>query len=100
MKRVIYNTDKVGNNNKYILKEEYNEFGLYQHKTPSGYFVSQEYAITNGNITVIIYSFNNICKEEVLDMIDRYTETGKFGINAMPDIDNTYIMHQNGKCRI
>lgn len=48
MKRVIYYDDGL-NNNKYILIKEYKGYGIYQRKTPTGYFVSQEYAITNEN---------------------------------------------------
>ena len=99
MKRVIYIQDQL-NNRKYILKDEYKGFGIYEHMTPSGFYVHQEYAITNENITVQIQSYNNQCKEELLDMIDNYNENGKFGIKAMEHDNNLYVMHPSGKVQI
>jgi len=97
MDRILYHNDRIGNKNKYILRNEYRGFGIYQEKTPTGYFVSQEWALSNGDIVVIIPSYNNMCKEELFEIIDNYEESGKFGIRALFD-DNHHIMHNSGIC--
>ena len=93
MKRIIYIDGKL-DKEKYVLKEEYNNFGLYQGITPTGWKVHQEWAVTDGNVTLVVYSFNNICYEEMLDMIDNYVETGKFGIKGFKR--NVLVAHPSG----
>lgn len=78
MQRVVYVPDSL-NNNKYVLREEYNGFGVYQRKTPTGYFVSQDWLVYNGKVGAISESYNRMCKEEMLDLIDTYNEKGSFG---------------------
>lgn len=82
---------------KFILMEEYEGFGIYQEKCPAGYFVHQSWLITNEDVTVIFYSFMNYCKEELMDAIDNYNDIKKFGIKAMPHPNKTYVAHKCGK---
>ena len=81
MKRIIYIPDKL-NNVKYVLREEYGGFGIYQHMTPSGFYVHQGWLVYNGKIGYISESYNNRCKEELMDCIDNYNEAGKFGLHG------------------
>lgn len=93
MKRVLYEAK-----GKFVKIDEYEGFWIYQRMTPNGFFVSQEWAITNGDVTVIVESYNNKCVEELFDMIDSYKENARFGITAFHR-DGRYIMHPSGsKC--
>lgn len=94
MKRVIYLKDK-NNENKYVLIKEYGGFGIYQHKCPSGLFVNQEYAIVHDGLIVEILSFNQMCLEELLEYIDNFNETKRFGFGVMPKY-GYYTMHPSG----
>ena len=97
MKRIIYINNTYGTTNKYILKEEYAGFGIYQHKTPNGYFVHQDWLISNNkDAELVIEPYNNICKEELLDMVDNYNENSKFYVNAVTHCGALH-MHPNGK---
>ena len=97
-KRVIYVPDQL-NNNKYILCDEYDGFGIYQRMTPNGYYSHQDWLVYNGKIGYISESYNSRCKEELMDTIDNFNDTGKFGLNgfmAKPE-DNIYGEHPNVK---
>lgn len=96
--RVIYYDDGL-NNNKYIKRDEYKGWGIYEMKCPSGYYVHQEWLISDGKIKVVIQSYNNYCKEELLNIIDWYIEDGKMGIKAFCKGD-FYIVHQSGNIEI
>ncbi len=93
--RVIYHNGAL-NRDKYVLQKEYNGFGIYQEMTPTGWYVHQSWALSNGEVRLIIESYNHICKEELLDLIDRYTESGRFGVKAMSGGYKVYLMHPNG----
>ena len=96
MKRVIQIKNTYGTSNKFIFKEEYNGFGIYKEKTPSGYYVHQSWLISdNKKAELVINSYNNLCKEEVLDIIDNYNETNKFGVRAVTHC-NSLCMHPCG----
>ena len=96
MKRILKIKTKL-NIVKYVLKEEYEGFGLYQEQTPSGYFVSQSWLISdNEKNELVVESYNNQCKEEVLDMIDEFRKNGKFGVKAV-DFCGVLHMHPSGK---
>lgn len=98
MKRVIYVPDSL-NNKKYVLRDEYEGFGIYQEKCPSGYFHSQSWLVYNGEIGYISESYNNKCWEELLDTIDNFLETGKFGLHGfMAKVeDKIYGEHPNNR---
>lgn len=98
MKRVMYIEDGLGKK-KYVLRETYNDCGIYQHVTPTGFRVSQDYAITFGDETIMIQSYNNLCKEELLDAIDEYTEYGKFGFMTKR-LYGVYVVHPMGNIEI
>lgn len=113
MSRVIYINDKIGNKSKYVFLQSYREFTIYQRKTNSGYSVFQDYAITydKPNIMaadrkiIICEPYNNLCLEELLDMIDEYRRCGRFGYKAFVEQSEDkyytyYTLHQNGKIRI
>ncbi len=99
MKRIVY-VDTDLQKEKFVLLEEYNGFGIYQEKCPTGYFVHQSWLITNGNITLVFYSFNNYCKEELLDAIDNYNDIRRFGVKAMKHPNNLFVVHPNGNVSI
>ena len=104
MKRVVKVTDSL-NERKYILKEEYGGFGIYEEKTPTGFFVHQSWLIRfESPITVyniVIQSYNSLCKEELYDIIDNYNEKGEFGIKVLDDRwgndEPTRYMHPSGR---
>ena len=72
MRRVISEFNK-----KYVLKEEYRNFGVYQEVSPNGIQISQNFLITNGDITKAYKSYENKIVEEMLDIIDDYLDKGK-----------------------
>lgn len=97
MKRIINIKNVYGTNDKYVLKEEYCGFGIYQEKTPNGFFVHQSWLISNNeDAELVIESYNSLCKEEVLDIIDNYNETKKFGVKALMHCDSLH-MHDGGR---
>jgi len=97
MKRVINIKNVYGTNDKYVLKDEYDGFGIYGEMTPTGYFVHQSWLISNNeNAELIIESYNGVCKEELLDIIDNYNETHKFGVKALMHCGSLH-MHNGGK---
>ena len=97
MKRVINIANVYGTGDKYVLRDEYDGFGIYQEKTPSGYFVSQSWLISdNKNAKLVIESYNNLCKEEVLDIIDNFNQTNKFGVKAVIHCGSLH-MHNSGR---
>lgn len=67
---------------KYVLRREYEGFGIYQKRTPSGYFENQSWLVYNGNIGYVSQSFNSRCMEELMDSIDEYNEFGEFGLEG------------------
>lgn len=95
LKRVVY-IDGSLQKEKYVLKKEYDGFGIYERMTPNGWLVHQDWLITNGYVTLEIGSYNSLCYEELLDMIDSYKETGKFGVKAF-NRGNYYCVHNSGK---
>lgn len=101
MKRVIFLPDSL-NKNKYVLKKEYEGHGIYQHWTPTGYPVHNEWAIVreSDGLTIRIQSYNELCYDEVLDAIDSYNETGKYGIKVIRTLKglehNYWEMHRTG----
>lgn len=98
MKRLIKLTnDAFGNEVRYVLKKEYENFGLYQRKCNTGFFVHQDYLITNGEIIIQCEPYNEMIKEELLDAIDNYNETKKFGFKTFYRGNNVYTIHPNGK---
>lgn len=102
MKRIIYLPDQL-NKNKFKLKEDYRGHGIYQEMTPSGYIVHQEYAVVryDDNFTFRIESYNSICYDEVLDAIDQYLDTGKYGFNVVQTAKgiehNYWTVHRCGE---
>ena len=94
MKRIIKVQDSL-NERKYILKKEHKSFGIYEEKCPSGYFVHQSWLISNGNKIIVCQSFNDLCEEELLDMIDQHETSGHFGVRAFYR-GNVYFVHPNG----
>jgi len=97
MKRLIKIKNSYGGDTKYILIDEYDGFGIYQEKTPSGYFSHQSWLISdNAGVELVIQSYNNLCKEELLELIDSYRDTGKFGVTAVMHCGSLH-MHNAGK---
>lgn len=100
MNRIIKIPNAYGTEDKYVLRDEYNGFGFYQEKCPTGYFVNQSYLIANEKIKIICESYNNMCKEELLDAIDNYTNTGKFELKVFSYGVGFYRIHPSGKVNI
>ena len=97
MKRLVkLSDDRLGNKMLYVLKEEYQGFGLYQRKSTNGYLIHQDYMITNDNITIQCQSYNEIIKEELLDAIDNYNNNGNFELKVFKRSENLYYVHPNG----
>ena len=100
MDRMIYIDGTFGGKSKYKLKKEYEGFGIYQEYSGE-LFVHQEYLITNGDKILVSNSYNNLCYDEMLDTIDRYNKTKKFGHKVIARFDKTreeivYYIHQSG----
>ena len=102
MKRVIYLPDEL-NNNKYVLKTEYEGHGIYEEVCPTGWRVHQSWTIvrSNDNFTIMIESYNNMCYDELLDSIDNYNETGFYDlklIRTKKSLEHGYwVMHRSGE---
>lgn len=104
MKRVIKfecGTIDELNAKKYILQKEYDGFGVYQEMCPSGFYHHQSWLIANDKVALVCESYNNYCKEELLDMIDTYNQKNKFGIKgfhkSFVEGVSIYIAHPNYK---
>lgn len=96
MKRIITIKNVYGTTDKYVLRDEYEGFGIYQEKAPVGLFVSQSWLISNNaNAELVIESYNNLCKEELLDMIDNYNANHRFGVKAVMHCGSLH-MHNCG----
>ena len=96
MRRVIKLPNHYGTEDKFILIEEYSGLGIYQHKTPSGYFTHQHYLISDGNFTVEFPSYSNMCKEEMYDFIDEYNETETMSTKLIKQAAQRYVQHNSG----
>ena len=86
---------------KFVLVQEYEDFGIYEEVCPNGYHVHQSWLIANDKNALICDTYNNFCKEELLDMIDNYKEKGKFGTKGRCEGFynnlNVYLAHPNHK---
>lgn len=97
LNHVVYIKDSL-NNDKYVLREEYEGFGIYQRKTPTGYYVNQDWLVYNGKIGFQCEPYNNFCKEDLKDYIDYYNENGKFGLHGFrTSVQGIYGVHPNNK---
>ena len=96
MQRIIKLSNHYGTEDKFILRKEYEGFGIYQYKTPSGYFTHQHYLISNGNFTVEFPSYSNMCIEEMYDFIDEYNETGTISTKLIKQCAHRYVQHNVG----
>lgn len=96
MKRVIY-VNNGFDDMKFELCEEYRGFGIYQERTPSGFLVHQSWAIAPGvdDLPILIESFNNLSKAELLDAIDSYLNGFNFGFNVFYK-PYAVVVHGNG----
>jgi hypothetical protein len=80
---------KYIDNKKYIKIEDYEGIGIYQQKTPSDFFISQSYLINSeGELPILVESYNHKCKEEIYDMIDNLLNNGKIGCRGF--VKDTY----------
>jgi len=98
LKRIVYVPGSL-NNKKYILISEYEGFGIYERKSPNGYLVSQDWLVFNGKTGFICEPYNSLCREELKDAIDRFNETGNFGLSGFmaKAEDHIYGVHPNNK---
>ncbi len=89
------------NEKKYVLQQEYGGFGIYQEKCPSGFYEHQSWLLTNEKFILLCESFNNVCKEELLDMIDKYNQTQKFGIKGglLSATKEKFIFAMHPRCK-
>ena len=102
MKRLIKfdcgTIDKL-NAKKYVLTQEYEGFGIYEEVCPSGYRVHQSWLIANDKNALVCESYNNFCKEELLDMIDNYNQKSNFGtkgfLKGFYSNLNVYVAHNS-----
>lgn len=102
MKRVIYIDNDYNGKDKFVLKREYEGFGIYQKMCPTGFYEHNTWLITDCDVYLEVESYNNYCYEEILDLIDCYNDMGDFGgIKAFIHEDKTlnrniYYMHPSG----
>lgn len=95
MKRVIY-IEGVLNTEKYVLKKEYANVGIYERMTPTGYRVHQDWLLATSTLKIQIPSYNCMCYEEILDSIDNFNDSGKFGFKVI-DYNDYYCVHNSGR---
>jgi len=86
---------------KYKFKEDYQGFDIYSHITQDGIEIHNEWLlhyeprISKSDINIVIYSYNNICFEELFDAIDNYVNNGLLGFKAFEKNGYT-VVHPNG----
>lgn len=104
MSRVIYLEGDYDNEDKFKFKKEYEGFDIYQEICPSGFSVSNSWFINGGSTETRIrfYSYSNITFTELLNLIDKYNETGRYGLKAYLHDDSVlgkviYYVHDSGK---
>lgn len=84
MRLVVFIKNEFGTDDNYVLLEEYNGFGIYRRKDRGGHFIYNEWILSNNNdAELVIESFNYLGKEKLLNMIDNYNNTKKFGVKAV-----------------
>ena len=92
------------NDKKYVLIQEYEGFGIYEEVCPSGYHIHQSWLVANDKKALICDTYNNFCKEELLDMVDNYNEKGVFGTKGSHRGNynglDVYLVHPNLKNNI
>lgn len=86
----------VGDTAKYRLIDVYKDIAIYEEVTPLGYVLHQSWLMVNQHLHIFIPSYNNMCKEELLDAIDDYKDCGKFGFTGFMRLQG-FIIHPNGK---
>ena len=96
MKRVEYIPNHYKTTDKYVLKEEYNGFGIYEEVCPTGFRVHQSYLIKNDKWCIVCPSYNNLCIEEIYDAVDSYNDSCGFGLKALKT-DYGYVIHPQGQ---
>ena len=101
MERVIKINGAFANIEKYVLIEEIGNVGLYQHKTPNGYFVHQEWLIKRNDESrmFVVQSYNEMLYEEMLDLMDLLNVKQPLGLKAFLK-DGVYFVHPNGNLEI
>ncbi len=102
MKRVFKIRDSY-HEVKYEFTKMYDRFAIYEEVTPSGYQVSQSWAIkdleNDDAAPLIIQSHNHISEAEILDAIDNYNKSGFFGFKVFYKTYGT-VVHPCGDVRI
>lgn len=105
MKRVIYIESVQGREEKFVLRKEFEGFGIYEEMCPNGYFVHQSYLVADEKTIIVSYSFNSMCYAEMLDLIESIIESRKnhekMGYKAIKKYDKRnqkfiYILHSQG----
>jgi len=105
MRRVIYLPDSL-NKTKYVRKEVYEGHTIYEEMCPSGFKVHQSWAVVreSDGFTFKIDSYNQMCYAEVLDAIDGYNLTDKYGLKALMTKEgkehNYWTVHNNSRTEI
>lgn len=95
-KAYAYKRMIVGKDVKYRLNEVYRNIAIYEEVTPSGYVKSQSWLLVNQRLHIFVQSYNNMCKEELLDAIDMYKEHGTFEFTGFMKLTG-FIVHPNGE---
>ena len=98
MKRVVY-IEGVLDTEKYVLKKEYGNVGIYERMTPTGYRVHQDWLLATDSKKIQIQSYNCMCYDEILDAIDSFNDTGKFGFKVL-ECKDYYCVHNSGRIYI
>lgn len=100
MEKELYIKDEFESESKYLLKEEYGGFGLYQTEKTSGYFTNQDWLISNNDVKLIVpSSYTRESKEKIFAMIDKYNSDGKFGEKAILRYD-LFCLHSLGRISV
>lgn len=95
MDRVVYIDNDYGTKDRYVIRKQYEGFGVYNRMTPTGYFVHQDWLITDGTVMLVVPSYARMCKDDLLDMIDHFNASGQFGVKALKQ-GGKYIAHLAG----
>lgn len=99
MKRVLsFEKGEVDllNSKKYVFNCGDEKAALYQEKCNAGYFISQSWLLVLNNNYLVCDSYNDKCKEEMLDLIDEFNENGYITVKGFKHENAITYIHPNG----
>jgi len=85
---------------KFVLRKKYKDYDIYYEITPTGSIISQSYVLSNTFRVIQIPSYNNLCLDEIYDLIDKKLSEYKFDLRVFvkkdKEGDKYYLVHPEG----